>query len=764
MKKVLSLSLSLILTVPAAYADRATNNRQSATSQSSADLTDAELTKISDYVSQLPDDASNLEDDLSKLNENSQNLVSDNDSELAKIKDPKTHEAAEPMSPFTGEKPSPSWVATQKEKARKFITSQRIRLKKSESLNFLNNGLTTTGKYEYLVEPAYDGSDYARSDLWLLEYGIDPLRIAKLIGRSSPVSLVRTKHMEYQNVRFYSNFSDALTANIVRPNKIPWTADRMLKYILPGDYAAFRARLTFSAGLSWVKAINKVFQTNFSHTAAAISGYFRINIYRLEGTKIRIKVFLVNSNGSETEARFGINDNYKIFIGNYSGRVTDIIENFLELDKIASVKPMIKDQSDLFTQVYDLDLANPTAVADVNALMSSIKKYTYSSSKMLNILGEKNEHEALKLYTISLDPLAVSATNPTKTGVTNAFRGKSTITTVANEHSHNLLVKKTNIRKSFTDNFVEVDTVKGFEEPTYENYLFSTWSQLENTTVAFGLRDRRKIMRSANAIYMTNSNKDILKFIDLGFSYDGHERSLTVQDQEEIRGHLKRVLPSLVYNTIQWNDFGSDDALQEQNASHIRYEYYVSEKGRGAAKRDILKTIKIKTGRDVTEENIEKDSKLADKVTDVIQQKMEARLWELRNQGHPDNLFGFQVRAIAEKIRDAFFGKGKPAVEAFHSLRENENFLKIGPALLLSLLPKTDEPLDELFYFILDGTAQGIKNDAVARFGVNDNQKLYDEIRCQTAVMNDDSFDLHLSCDKDRPKKRKSPMTSSQKS
>ena len=187
-----------------------------------------------------------------------------------------------------------------KDEIEKLELTTDVELLNSEIIDGVGLGI----QYKYELEPSYEAGFFTRADAWKVNSRLNPSTLVRASGL--PISLQFEPGAEIYFVRQFKRQIDAATAIPFTPKRLPFSAEKAIKHLNPGDFISIptHLNLVLSAGMAnQIKGINLGASTHF-----ILSGKFMIHLFRLANEKVRMKIIATRTRniGGNLSANFNL--------------------------------------------------------------------------------------------------------------------------------------------------------------------------------------------------------------------------------------------------------------------------------------------------------------------------------------------------------------------------------------------------------------------------------------------------------------------------
>ncbi len=636
-------------------------------------------------------------------------------------------------------------------KFRKFIDDQKI----SASLKLIDlelaDALTIGLKYKYKVKPNKGDEYFTRIDRYKLEGQLTPGDLLDdmplYIGMSAGNEIIFTQQFE-------SGRKARSPKSTYTPKKLPTTSKKALE-LKTGDYVKFSAHMNLSVGVgqTWFLAGDLI--KSSSKFGYLIGGQYQVHIYRLNDSRVRLKLIGLRKKGTSFSAKFGADKKLEIlgisFLDKQLVKLSDIDDwfNF----KLA------RSNDDIFALDYVVDLSSDSASKAYDEIFNSIKKL--NSFKVANPLKGKVDIKNMLISNIEdLETLAqeqmLIKESEQKT-VIRKFKGSNSPESRTRKFSYGLLTFKAERKESYRKNFLT--SVKNDGSEVREYFVYPSWtrkSEREQGLLAqlfhIAEGEDESVFQSSSAIFKSDRSANPNKFINISFSYSYEDREASSKELKLILNRISQILPTEGHRHIIEEKLNKAGWLSKKSADHanIRMDYLFHNKalyalespsfGRGNYHGPLSqrKVMEYEFYRYADVLGVFESEYRKSRSTSVDPRHFD----EKGKYSALKKIAGAEGRELIHNLRVTFNKKrsNQGRLESFSRLRKNELFKSHGVGFLLYLLSKVSDSdsLSEFVYLKLQFKASNKELVAVT-FGDKGERDYYDAIRFIEFVLNNDS-------------------------
>ncbi len=594
------------------------------------------------------------------------------------------YRTAEPQQVFKKLESPSSAIVTQAEKIFTDLSTQV----EFDLFDFKNkSSFSFSPKYKFNIDKALEGGYYTRTDLWRLKTKVDGGVILDHIN--TPYSFGLSKKAQAKFIRQFATKEEAWRARPYTLLNIPTNAEKALS-LNYGDYISVPSTMNLFMGLS--AEYNPGLLDFGIFDLIILRGSFTINFLKLEGSKIRLKIFAGNgwgnTFGAYTEAVF------KVFgINILDSFVTSLIDwdlleayndqsaaDYLVFDYIFDLSSaeardafnsiatpsMLLNDAKLLKDVFDDNHPELQAFSDLEKVEKIVNQDKYLETKRIEKVYEAYNDMKVHNKVFSIDLFF--------------FNFDKKHTTIKNKLT---LIKDDNKSYYYSPSFIKSQNIKlnlGFK------YMHEKWRY------------------SLFTIYDTNPEFSEVSFSDFGHIYKELDHNFSTNEQKRLIRYLRLNIPDDIFEQVDWKDwsFNNPQELSSKDITTYNIEFFVNKTG--------VNTI----AQYSFDEIYEKISTL--KYSEIFKKYKDEQRKEK------------EVKKLAETIYLSFspqspldsYGKS----EKFLKLKKKKYFRNFASAILKTLLTEQEYLLSVYYKFII--SAENAQNVSFM-FGENDiyQSKLY---------------------------------------
>jgi hypothetical protein len=576
--------------------------------------------------------------------------------------------------------------------------------------------------YQFGVEPAFNGADQLRRDVYVFGLGTRTHLIANLEARVTFSRIFKGDRAK----------SHALKAIPYWPSRIPLSTEDILSKLKDGDGVRFEFFGAAGAGTGHSLGVGSK-GTGSVSASLTREALFMVDVYRHSDSLIRVRALGLKNRGSlKGSASVGLD-----VAQNLAGPLKRIFNRFItfKLGVDAGINPTILDQFPVDTMMVDylynlsapaslntthqLKLPETTAKGGdaLNELIHAIRSFGFTT--LFNPFASGGQvADALLANTTLSESLALKDLNRalTQRRVRHLFKGQLSTATgsiqVGGQFSD--LIKKSSETGGVTS-FVK--SVR--EDGTIDFYLF------ENSYIRSDFRavlGRFQDTKTNNVDFVLESNKDADagKVIDLIVRTEGKEKSWDRKEIQTFQDKIRNSLPETIRNTTDISPYFPDG-----ERTNVTYSYQFSF---GKEALDVIK-------------RIDRITFISD-LYDFFENHPEKRYMNLSTDEKRDNpyIFGY-VETLGTEVSRMLGQDTSPKLqlEAFTRLKNNPVFRDWVLGQFFAKSINTPKALD-LFQLEMQISSE----PKVLRIGNHAPSPVYRTVSLLRTILAERSLDLHL--------------------
>lgn len=597
----------------------------------------------------------------------------------------------------------------------------------------LADGIETSLRYRYLVEPSYLGNYYTRVDQMEFNLNVNP---TDYIDVNEHIGMSMKRGTKLSVVRQFPSQKQALIAppTSLLLSRLPTTAERAIDRLQVGDLVSFQTELTFSVGASYAKAHGWL--TANLYAAYIVRGEFEVRVYRLPDNKVRMQIFSTGQKYKSIGGRLSLTEDIEIFgVSIVDKRIEKLVRTtFLDLG-------VSFGRQKLFLMDYVLKLDEPRVAKAYNDILSASTDIKHIID--FNIVHpNRNNEKILKHIASQFNELEKIAKDehrrkvgPEKRLVRRIFKGNN----INDFNGGHFRIGFNFLRFEAGSIFRDIHLSRDTEDGKKEYYGFPSFTETNESRLLFGLAGKFKGELSYNMLFRENEKQEPIEFLNLGGYFNYSDKVLDVRTQRRIRYAIREHLPLPVFNMINWGDWNQE--ITRKNA-RVYADYYFhksafqylrpySQKQLESLLRDYLDNLKTPLNVSESHRNVSGDYCATDETRE-----------RLRGIHRRDKYTG-DICYISYHLYQAVQNHHDPqfARDAFLGLKGNELFRKVGIGLLSTLIP--EEALIEVFRFEMHWMAKDTK-PLTFKFGSKKERELYKLVISIQTLMNNRSYDMRI--------------------
>jgi len=578
------------------------------------------------------------------------------------------------------------------------------------------NGTGLAANYGYDVGPSYQQGHQTRIDKWSLKADINSGDVIPGVIES-PFSLGISKESSVAFVRQFKSKKEALLALPYGLNKIPLTAQKVLSELKNGDFVSFPANMNISLGVdSSLLKFTKNLRLNASASLRFfLNGQFNIQVLKMEGSVVRLKIIATTSRASLLKADLGGNMNiFAMEIANKTVR---------KIHPLLNIAPEFeKGKGKQFVLDYIIDLKYEESRKAYNSILSSTYKFK-DIRAAFNIKGMTNlDRSLISTYEyadhIYLEDKVKGDQSPKR--IHRVFKGFNVFKKRGASIKLAAVIVKVEGSKSYTEHNLLYKDHQNSKHRYYYPIQESSWERRSGVTYRT-LKERGNL--SFFSLIKNEKLNSKTSFFDLGLRYYRQDAKLTKPEQKKVKRKLGTIIPQNIMNEI--------DPQNYKKKFNTIFTFMIILKER------LFREIPYMSERDYFH-----------KLKFFIKNLKERRLYKSSNNSNNKESSDQNLRAFNRKIHRAITHENLTAKERlnhFMSMRNTPLFRKLGLGFLISLIPdQSKSNLRNLIYIRYKFAGENIQSRDY-RFSSYENQELYNQLYSIQKSLNNTSHDLSLS-------------------
>ncbi|MCB0422113.1 MAG: hypothetical protein KDD61_14035 [Bdellovibrionales bacterium] len=597
----------------------------------------------------------------------------------------------------------------------------------------LADGINTSLKYRYEVEPSYLGNYYTRVDRLQLNFDVNP---TDYIDVDKHIGLRIKRDTEIAVVRQFPNQKEALVAppTSLLIDRLPITAQRAIDRLEVGDLVSFRTELIFSVGASYAHTHGWLTAQLYSHYI--IRGEFEVRVYRLANNRVRLQIFSTQRKYDQIGGRLSLKDGIDIFgvsvVDKYIKKLVGL--TLLDLgvqfgsEKMFLMDYILKLDTPRIAKSYDSILSSSTELSHLIDL--SMVNPTRSTSKILDtVTGQFADIDS-----VIQEELANGIETKDRTA-RRLFKGQ-------NKNSFNgghIKIGFDLLRLGNNTMFRDSHLSRITENGDREYYGFPSFTEITDFKLLFGLLGRKKGELSYNMVFREDAQQNPTEFLSLGGYLNYYDKVFEKYNQMQIRTLIQEHLPKSIYETISWGEW---DNLKKRENARVVIDYYFHKSAfellRHFSQREFETELRkylndLSGPLNVSESHRNISGEYC--ASEDLRERLRGILRRDKYTGDICYIAYHMYHAI-QSHEDPYAAK-----RAFLGLKGNDLFKTIGIGFITSLLPQ--EALIDVFRFEMHWFAKDTKELSFV-FGSKKERELYKLIMNIQYLMNDRSYDMRI--------------------
>ncbi|MCJ8345323.1 hypothetical protein MJH12_07270, partial [bacterium] len=431
-----------------------------------------------------------------------------------------------------------------------------------------------------------------------------------------------------------------------------------------------------------------------------ISGEFTIQVIRMPGTKVRLRV--ISSLRKEFQKLGGkLGVHFKVFGFSIIGKQIDAVARM----DLASFK-VTSESGQMYMSDYVLDLGNEECAAAYDSILKETYKF-----KSLGILKDFFQNKSVQQQVVhdfseieNMAKVDYSRENPR---VIKVFKGLNNFRQNTEKFKVSLGFFKFNGGSTYTENKITSYSLSN----RASRYLFTNFTEsYDRKLTGVG---RRSIVDSASALFVVDRRDNIRGIKDINFGHYLRDTNHSPREHRNLKAYLKQNLPAGIFHHLEPD-------LQERSEEILRllfnFQVYFHRKAFFALSNYSQETLEEKF-----EEYVNKHQYKKSFLTYFFnKRKMLNDLEEVFSQ---DNL----NLSVGEQI------------ETSMKLKDNSLFNDIGVGFLLSLLDP--QKLDD--YIHVSIVSRSMNDEGFTfHWGSVKNSKLYSHLQYMQSLMNERTLEI----------------------
>lgn len=555
----------------------------------------------------------------------------------------------------------------------------------------LFDGIGIRGGYRYEVEPSFNDGLMTRYDRYYINMDgkADTLKDkAELVAAKESdfgVGVGLLNALEFTFARQFVDTNDAVEAKPYFYDNLPFTAEKALNGLKPGDYFSMKTNLGVVVSGSFLQGLNASLALDLS-AHYLVQGSFQIHALRLPDDKLRLK--LVGLRNKEKGLSVGIGYEGILNIFKYN-RLNKQITSILDLDP-AKVSGS-KGSNNLFMVDYVVNLKDEQSVKAYDQVLKNardVKSVAKTVKKNVSIQELKDQ------LLMDIEPLDVLAREDIAASQSGKRVGRSFKGSLAQEYQKGTLDLGIRLVSLMTGGEYSENNITSLNDNEEKDYfVLNSYNMKSENNFFFSWLQTKKDVRM-NAAFRSDSTFKKLKAEDMVISVVRKDKRFREAEfKGEVIDQLKRTLPDIVRNQIDFNSWNTSG--EKLNNVAIRYQVVMHPEIMGALPQYSADTL--------TEMYLDylRGLRALDLVKSAAFQQRAPKLMETDERDVYDFHLRESIEKIANKLAKALDRSlpGDQRLQALMSLRKNPIFLKTGVRFFLELLPQDEGKLKQLIQF-----------------------------------------------------------------
>ncbi|MGI4992304.1 hypothetical protein ACRXCV_06720 [Halobacteriovorax sp. GFR7] len=402
-------------------------------------------------------------------------------------------------------------------------------------------------KYGYEMTPSYLKGKFARVDEWSFNRHVNP---GSYIDAVTPINLTFSKNDRVTFIRHFDDQKKAILAIPYSINKLPYNAESTLKRLAIGDFVSIPAQMTLNFGLSAAYGYGDIVDAS-AFANVITSGNYNINIYRMDESKVRLKIVTRTS----TEAKTGAKVKSDFFVALVEKVNTpDFVSKNFQLKLLEyNLGRGIGEQ---YVLDYIFDLSLPHAREAFDRIIKP--KYKLNTDKMIGqYTGRKYIEEKLISDFSLANEIATFGT-----GVKLLFQGFNEYKFKRRGFKLGIFISDVDYDWTYYKNHISILNGPDVGEYFFPNKVYK-YSEEFNILIH---KRRDKIEES----YFSFIPKDRVTetSVDFGTNYLRKDRYFTRGEWKSTKKKIKALVPQFIFSKI---DFKELDTVKTNITTEVKY-------------------------------------------------------------------------------------------------------------------------------------------------------------------------------------------------
>ncbi|WP_412474342.1 hypothetical protein [Halobacteriovorax sp. YZS-1-1] len=436
-------------------------------------------------------------------------------------------------------------------KLKDIIIREVANLNLSTSVDIFNydkiKGVGLGLKYNYEMTPSYLKGKFARVDEWRFNRSVNP---GSYIDAITPISLTFSKDDRVTFIRHFESQKKAILALPYSFHKIPFDAESTLERLNVGDFVSMPASMNLNIGASYGYDYADIIGAKVNANVIT-SGNYIINIYRMDESKVRLKIVTRTS----TEARAGAKVESDFFVTLVKAvKAPDFVSKRFELEVFEfNYGRGIGEQ---YILDYVFDLSKPKAREAFDLILKP--KFKLNFDKMF---GQYTGRQYIEEKLISDFSLAneLAAFNG---GVELLFQGFNEYKYERSGLKFGVFISEIDYNMTYYKNNISILNGEDQGDYFFPNKVYR-YSEEFNILI-----HRRKDKMEESFFSFIPKNKVLNSALDFGTNYLRKDRYFTKGEWKKTYRKLRALVPSFIFRKI---DFGEVPGLKTNITTEVRY-------------------------------------------------------------------------------------------------------------------------------------------------------------------------------------------------
>jgi len=522
-------------------------------------------------------------------------------------------------------------------------------------------GIGLAARYRYEFEPSYQDGFFQRIDHWKLRTSLLPGSLLQNVFQF-PLAFHLEGERELLFIRQFKSHADALSAKPYHLKHLPFTAQKALDHLNPGDFVLIPCRLNLMVEAR--AGVGAGILSSDVSTHYLISGEFQIQVLRVAGDRVRLRLIALNRREHKLAgARSGLG--FELFGLKILGKE---LEAVMDIDLARYSRN--KESGGMLVLDYLFDLKYEEARNAYDSVLKVGYQFKSLPAIISNFKQEKLKDIMVQDLTAIEELCRRELEKPRSSRIVKRiFKGVSEYSMNNDRFKIGIGLFHYRGGRSYTEN--EITRYSSLDIP--RRYLFSNFTETRTRKLLFAGKNQRIL--NSSGLFLLDRKQRIRGIKDFGFGWFIKDDTFTAQEQKVLLDSLKRNLPDFIFNTLQTQNIFP---LEKRSYAKLQFQAYLH--------RGVFHLLE-----DISREEL-RDS------LDNYLMKYPVDYGILRRTvSDEEEMLDQMVKVLAESrvelnIRD----RVRWAME----LHENEIFQEIGIGFILSLIPK--QKLEELVHIALN--------------------------------------------------------------